>query len=332
MSLKRFFDAVRRIGPRTYVRAGFLVVFLASCVQLFRFYQWALGNGDAVARSTGTAGLDPLGGLLSLIVWIKTGIFDTALPAAMVILIAGIILSVLFKRGFCGWICPIGTIMAALEWLQGHTIKHPIWHMNRKTDRRLHIPKYVAVTIIVIVAVALPASVMLEFQQLPFYAISDFSILQLLAHPGAPMLVLMMAVLILIVLVGVNVWCRYMCPLGALYSVLSKASPCTVARDVDRCIGCHACDRACPAHIKVSASSKPIRDVDCDGCQECVRACPKIAGAMSARIGTHRMPWQVWPVLIVGGWLIIWGIAIATGHWQTSLSNDVVGSYMRLLT
>ena len=73
-------------------------------------------------------------------------------------------------------------------------------------------------------------------------------------------------------------WCRYLCPLNAVMSPLSKIGLFKVRRDAGRCNACGACDRVCLQRIRVSQSEKVTR-VDCTNCLDCVSAC-KVPGAM----------------------------------------------------
>ena len=67
-----------------------------------------------VNRPSGVEAFLPLSALVGLKAWIATGIFDQIHPAGLVILLAAITVSVLLKRAFCSWICPIGTLSEGL--------------------------------------------------------------------------------------------------------------------------------------------------------------------------------------------------------------------------
>jgi polyferredoxin len=105
--LRRILDLVTR---RMVVRSVFLVFFVGACVQLLLFVRWAGGGDVFVPRPEAVAGLLPVGHYTSFFAWVRGGGWDTLLPAGLVIIIAAITVSLLFKRGFCGWICPVGTV------------------------------------------------------------------------------------------------------------------------------------------------------------------------------------------------------------------------------
>ena len=309
------------------VRIAFLAFFLWSCWRLWSFYRWALGSGEWVPRPEATAGFVPLGALMSLVAWVKTGVFDPVMPAGVVIIMGALILSLLFKRAFCGFICPVGTTVSFFGWV-GRKLFGRTRSIPRTLDLVLRFPKYLFAAMLLGSLVPLPAQVALEFQMLPYYATSDLKILYGLLHPAWGYWALGFAVAGTSVLWG-NTWCRYLCPLGALYGAFGAASLGTVARDAGACIGCSACTKACHARIDVENASV-VRAPECDGCQDCVRVCPK-PDALTARFAGVSMPWQLWPVLLVLTWLLVWSVADTTGHWRHGLPDETVGQYMRTM-
>lgn len=320
-----FGNLVRRVSPRAVVRAAFLLIFVWACWQLWAFYQWTIGIGPYVPHPNATAGLVPLGAIMGLVAWMKTGVFDPILPASEVIVIGALVLSLLFKRGFCSWICPVGTGMSMFSWL-GRAIFGRNYNMPIVIDRALRIPKYLISAVIIFQLSLLPAEIALEFQHLPYYATSDLKILYGLLHPTWWYASFIIFAAITSLIWG-NTWCRYMCPLGALYSVIGVFSAGTVARDNKLCISCGNCTKACSAYIDV-ASAHVVRAPECNGCLDCVRSCPQ-PNALTARFLGSRMPWLTWPLLLVAMWVFIWMLASATGHWTHGLPDSIIAQYMQ---
>ena len=89
-------------------------------------------------------------------------------------------------------------------------------------------------------------------------------------------LLVLVVVLVAAVLVP-RPFCRYLCPLGALYGLFNRFSFYRMGVDENRCVGCGTCDRACPMGVEVRA--KP-NSPECIRCGACRKACP--TGAIAA--------------------------------------------------
>jgi polyferredoxin len=90
------------------------------------------------------------------------------------------------------------------------------------------------------------------------------------------MSVIGIAVILTLVLLSMmiqNVWCRFLCPYGALMGLVSILSPIKIRRDQSTCIDCNKCNKACPSHLPV-AQLLTVRSAECTGCLSCIAACP----------------------------------------------------------
>ncbi len=306
------------VTSRWFVKTAFLLFFVFACVQLMRFAAWARGEGPYVPRPEAPAGLLPVGHFTSFFALVRGGGWDVLLPAGLVIIIAAISVSLLFKRGFCGWICPVGTVWEACALggrkVLGQNVRVPRW--LDLTGRAFRYVLTAAVVYMLLFVVSLQEAV--GFRTFPYMWIADIKTITVMLNP-VYLLVVLLAV-VLSALFGA-VWCRYLCPVGGIYSVFGVVSPCTVHRDEETCIHCSRCSKACHAFVDVE-TSRSVRDTECDGCMDCVKVCP-VDGCLEAKaVGRVSIaPW-VWPLLVVGLWLAIYGIANLTGNWHSPIPAD----------
>jgi len=260
----------------------------------------------------------PVGHFMSFFAWIRGGGWDALLPAGLVIIIAAVSVSLLFRRGFCGWICPVGTVWEACaalgrKLLGGRNVRLPKW-----LDIAGRAFRFVLAAAVVAILVSVPIAEAVGFRSLPYMMIADLKTIGLMLTPVYLLVILLAGVVS--ILFG-PVWCRYLCPVGGMYAAVAVASPCSVHRDADTCINCSRCTASCHAYCEPEKVAS-VRDTECDGCMECVKACP-VDDCLTARAFTkvHIAPW-VWPVLVVGLWLTIYGIAAVTGNWKSPVAPD----------
>jgi polyferredoxin len=306
------------LTSRMFVKGVFLASFVWSCWTLWRFEQWARGLGPYVHRPESVAGILPVGHFTSFFAWVKGGGWDELLPAGLMIIIGAITLSVLFKRGFCGWICPLGTVWegAALlgKKLIGHNLRLPRW-----LDLIGRGFRYVIAAAALLFLLAVSVGEAVSFRQLPYMWVADLKILH--TFMSVTFIVVFLLAFVLSMLFG-PVWCRWLCPLGGWYSVLGMASPCVVRREESTCIHCSACTDVCHAFIDVERATT-VRHVECDGCMDCVKICPAEDCLTARGPGRVRIaPWA-WPLLAVGVWLAIYGTAKLAGAWDTTIPDQV---------
>ncbi len=199
-------------------------------------------------------------------------------PAFYVI---GIILlfGMFLGRVICGFLCPFGLIQELLH-------KIPVKKLKKnKITQKLTWIKYVILGIFVVV---IPLFFGLRKQPLPAFckyicpAGTLEGALMLMLHPDNADLRSLtggifywkLAVLIAMVISCVFIFrafCRFICPLGAIYSLFSKIALLGVRVDMNKCNNCGACVKTCQMDIK------RVGDRECIQCGECIDVCPEKA-------------------------------------------------------
>jgi polyferredoxin len=288
------------------------------------FVTWvrAMERGDLlVSRPAGVEGFLPISGLISARYLFMSGSVHPVHPAALVLLLAIIAISILLKKAFCSWICPVGTISEALaSWsvqLFGRRLKLP-----RLLDAPLRGVKYLLLLFFVYaVFFAMTGPDLLGFLESPYNQVADVKMLDFFARPS-PFTVKVLGVLVLLSIVVPYSWCRYLCPYGALLGFVSLSSPLKITRNAATCIDCSLCTKACPSHLPVERLGRVTSD-ECIGCLSCVAACPVTSALQVKTPSTVSRP--VRPALFAAVLLVIFfgaiGGARLLGIWNSRISN-----------
>lgn len=192
--------------------------------------------------------------------------------------VGGILLlyCVIFGRFICSWLCPFGLIQELL-----FKIKTPKLKKSRIT-RTLSYLKYVILVFFVLIV---PITFALRDTPLPAFCkyICPAGTLEggltLLANKVNEGYFSMLGpiftwkfLLMISILTGCvfvfRLFCRFICPLGALYGLFNKVSVFGIKVDQNKCTGCGLCVNRCKMDIR------NVGDRECIACGECIGACP----------------------------------------------------------
>jgi polyferredoxin len=257
---------------------------------------------------------------MNLKAWIVTGRIPAVHPAAAVLLAAFLLISLLFRKSFCSWLCPIGTLSEYL-WRAGRKIFGRNFVVPRAVDLPLRGLKYLLLGFFLWAIGGMSAAAIEAFMESPYGLIADVKMLNFFRYLSATAAIVLGALVILSLLVQ-NFWCRYLCPYGALVGLVSLLSPLRIRRDPVTCIDCAKCAQACPAWLPVDRLLQ-VRSAECTGCLECVAVCP-VAGALELS-APRRLRVPAW-VLAAGIAIVFLGLtgwAQFSGHWRTDLPAKV---------
>ena len=187
----------------------------------------------------------------------------------------------LFGRWICGFLCPFGLIQDLL-----HKIKTPKIKKNRLTRTASYF-KYV---ILIVMVVILPLIYALRDFPLPAFCkyicpsgtllgagglLSNEANTDLFGMLG-PLFTWKFVLLVAFILGAVFIYrffCRFFCPLGAIYGLFNKISFLGMKLDKPKCVDCGLCVDQCEMDIH------HVGDHECISCGKCVNVCP--TGAIS---------------------------------------------------
>lgn len=213
--------------------------------------------------------------------------------------VVGIVLlfGVLMGRFVCGFLCPFGWFQELLHKIPGK--KH-----STKRLRPLRCLKYVLLVVFVFV---LPMTVLNEVGMgNPFFCkyICPAGVLE----GGLPLAFVnsgiraslgwlftwKSCVLLLITVLSVffyRPFCKWLCPLGAMYALLNRVSACRYTVDKKKCTKCGACAKVCKMDVEVY---KTPNHGECIRCGDCIKTCPHHAICKSFSL--KRKPEEIKPL------------------------------------
>ncbi len=315
---------------RYAVQLGILALTLAAGWQ---FSQFVLHFEDPsqpfVQRPPSVDAYLPIGALMAFKYFVLTGIVEPMHPSGLILFIAIIGVSFLLRKGFCGWICPVGTV-SQFVWMAGEKLLGRNYRIEKYTDIGLRSIKYVILFFFFwVIVVAMGATMILMFFLSDYYKVADVKMLKFFTDMST-LSMWVMGILVLLSLVYKNFWCRYLCPYGALLGLLALLSPARVRRSEDACVHCRACSDHCPALIDVERKAS-VRSAECIGCMTCVSRCPA-PGALEMTVQAGRRSAVLRPALyaaaLVGLFYLVVGIGVLTDNWHSKIPYE---EYQRLV-
>lgn len=182
-------------------------------------------------------------------------------------------------RFVCGWLCPFGLFQELLY-------KIPFIKKTKafKGDKILRYLKYVILALFVVI---------LSLVAVDALGIGDPWFCKYICpvgtlEGGIPLVILneglrqtigwlytwkiaVLTVLIILSIIIFRPFCKYLCPLGAIYGAFNKISALSLHCDKNKCISCGKCEKVCK--MGVFPAEKP-KSAECIRCGLCVKECP----------------------------------------------------------
>ena len=311
---------------RRATQATFLALNVWIALQFYLWVRWAETGGRtmSVSRPAGVEGWLPIEGMMQFKYVLATGHLPQLHPAAFFLFTCFALISLLFRKAFCSWICPVGSVSEYL-WKLGRQLFGRNFIVPRWIDLPLRSLKYLLLGFFLYAVASMSAAAVAGFVASPYGLVVDVRMLNFFRFMGATT-ACVLAGLVLASLLVQNFWCRYLCPYGALMGLISFFSPARITRNASRCIDCAKCSKACPSVLPVDRLVQ-VRSAECMNCLECIAACPA-KDALSLQLPGCAKLRRLSPLQVAAGIAIIFfglvGYAKFSGHWQTHLPQDVV--------
>ncbi len=195
-------------------------------------------------------------------------------------------IGVLVGRFICGWLCLFGLIQELL-----YMIPVPKVTVKEQIDRVLRFAKYIFLFGFCMLAVLIFRN---KFGSLPYFCkyVCPIGMLE----GGIPLIIINDAIrgalgflfawkfIILITIIVLSMiiyrpFCKYICPLGAFYSLFQKISFLRIEVNIDLCVECGACAENCKMQVNPALNPNSL---ECIRCGECISICPKSALSFKA--------------------------------------------------
>lgn len=247
-----------------------LLALLLLWVTVESILHQVLGGG----KSPSIHALCPYGALESLYALVISGtLLQKIYTGTFILLGITLLIAILFRRSFCGLLCPFGALQELFGKI-GKALfkKRPV--VPAKADKVLRYLKYGVLILTVLMAWRLGRLWMTSFDPYAAYG-------HIIAIPGTlaeDPLSIIGFVLLGITLLGSFIYdrffCKYLCPAGAFYGLLGQISPTKIVRHEEACVHCGLCTKACPVNLDVATMDR-VTSMECLNCNECVAACPK---------------------------------------------------------
>lgn len=243
-------------------------------------------------------------------------------PASVELILAFLFTAVL-GRFFCGWICAFGTYNDLIYSISKNIFKTR-FKISSQLDSALKYLKYVV--LLVIIAFSWTTSFSFFEYGSPWEAFAQITDIKLVISS----LALGLFILLLISVGSFFIerfFCRYLCPLGAIFGVLSKFSIFGIDMPKSSCIGkgsCRSCTRSCSMGISLYGKDE-VHGGECINCFSCVEACPSSNAKPS--ILNIRIPAAIAVSIVLTAVIGFYALGNIGTTTNTSASSKTAASY-----
>ena len=280
-----------RVGRSETKRTLFQFVFAAMANPHFKGFldgQIYKGNSKVVCvpglncySCPGAAGACPIGSLQAIIGSPKYTVSFYVMGLLM-------LFGTLLGRLVCGFLCVFGLIQDLL-----FKIPTPKFKLSKSVDSKLRYLKYL---VLIVMVIALPMFLTNKFGMAPPYFCkylcpagtieAAFPLIAknpFLRETIGNIFFIKLSILIVFIISSIFIYrpfCKYFCPLGAIYGLFNKLGIFRLEFKESKCTDCGLCEKSCKMDIDVRSN---LNSAECIRCGACIKACNY--GALNSLVG-----------------------------------------------
>jgi hypothetical protein len=258
----------------------------------------------------------PFGGVEAIYTYVAEGNMLCSLGVSNFFILGGVLVATLLvRRAFCGYMCPIGTISEGVRGL-GRRMRLPLITVPPRVDRLLSWSKYVLLVVVLLLTYRAGELIFRGFD--PCYA--------LISRHGEDITYwayVVSGAILLASLFMTMPFCRWLCPLAAVLNVFSRFGWARVKRDGEACRDCNACAQRCPMAIPVDKLPQ-VTVARCIACWECIAACPSTRSRPKALSwGTSLPTTRHWSQGVLVGALLFCTLGAVTASYLVPVPSYI---------
>ncbi len=222
--------------------------------------------------------IESLNGIKQIYLAILQQTFSAAIIPQLIAVLITIPITILFGRFFCGWMCGFGsfTDFIYLTFSKVFKRKKKV-RINENADKWMKGIKYVVLLVLIAAIWSLNVSIFSTASPWDAFGMlvtigkaPDFS--YVIANLTAGFVILA-AVLVASVFIE-RFFCRYLCPMGAIFAIASKLRIAKIKKPTAKCGNCRVCTNNCAMGIPLYKMDV-VKTGECINCMKCVSACPR---------------------------------------------------------
>ena len=235
---------------RFAVQLFFATLNLWIGAQFYLWVRWAESGGRAfeVARPAGVEGWLPIEGLMQLKYFLVSGHVPRVHGAGFFLFTSFLVISFVFRKSFCSWICPVGTVSEYLCKL-GRSVFGRTFQLPRWADIPLRSLKYLVLSFFAYAVIGMSAASIADFLDSPYALIVDVRMLNFFRYLSGTAAWVVFGLVIASMFIQ-NFWCRYHCPYGGFLELVSLFSPTRITRSSSTCIIAPSAQRRVPQRCR----------------------------------------------------------------------------------